>query len=82
MKTKLAAMALTTMVAVNAVYAGGNIEVVLASEVEWEQLNPARGDASPQAGTLWGDRKGSGPTSFLLKPVDGFESPPHIHTVS
>ncbi|MBT8367005.1 MAG: DUF4437 domain-containing protein, partial [Deltaproteobacteria bacterium] len=57
-------------------------KVVLTSEVKWEQLNPARGDKSPKAGTLWGDRNGSGPTGFLLKPVDGFESPPHIHNVS
>lgn len=57
-------------------------KVVLTSEVKWEQLNPARGDKSPKAGTLWGDRKGTGPTGFLLKPVDGFESPPHIHNVS
>ena len=32
------------------------IEIVLASEIEWEALNPTRGDRSPQAGTLWGDR--------------------------
>ena len=59
-----------------------NSELVLASEVEWEYLNPARGDKSPKAGTLWGDRSGSGPTGFLLRPVDGFKSPPHIHNVS
>jgi len=57
-------------------------KVVLASEVEWEMLNPARGDKSPQAGTLWGDRKGSVPTGFLAKFVDGFSSPPHIHNVT
>ncbi len=56
--------------------------VVLTSEVQWEQLNPARGDKSPKAGTLWGDRKGSVPTGFLVKFVDGFSSPPHIHNVS
>ena len=56
--------------------------VVLTSEVDWEQLNPARGDKSPQAGTLWGDRKGSVPTGFLAKFVDGFSSPPHIHNVT
>ncbi|MEM8609922.1 MAG: DUF4437 domain-containing protein [Myxococcota bacterium] len=56
--------------------------VVLASEAEWEQLNPARGDASPMAATLWGDRNGKGPTGFLFRPVDGFESPPHAHNVS
>lgn len=57
-------------------------EVVLVSEVKWEKLNPARGDKSPQAGTLWGDRKGSVPTGFLVKFVDGFSSPPHIHNVT
>ncbi len=57
-------------------------EVILVSEVKWEQLNPARGDKSPKAGTLWGNRKGSVPTGFLVKFVDGFTSPPHIHNVS
>ncbi len=57
-------------------------EVVLVSEVKWEPLNPARGDKSPQAGTLWGDRKGAVPTGFLAKFVDGFSSPPHIHNAS
>jgi hypothetical protein len=52
------------------------------SEVEWEQLNPARGDKSPMAGTLWGDRKDSVPTGFLVKFVDGFSSPPHIHNAT
>ncbi len=57
-------------------------EVVLTSEVEWEPLNPARGDRSPQAATLWGDRSGSVPTGFLVRFVDGFSSPPHLHNVS
>ncbi len=56
--------------------------VVLASEVQFDQLNPARGDQSPKAGTLWGDRAGTGPTGFLFAPVDGFQSPPHVHNVS
>ena len=59
-----------------------NSEVVLISEVKWEQLNPARGDKSPQAGTLWGDRNGTVPTGFLVKFVNGFSSPPHIHNVT
>ncbi|MBT8207053.1 MAG: DUF4437 domain-containing protein, partial [Acidimicrobiia bacterium] len=42
-------------------------QVVLASEVEWEPLNPARGDSSPKAGTLWGDRNGTGATGFLVQ---------------
>ena len=57
-------------------------EVLPVSEVKWEQLNPARGDKSPQAGTLWGDRKGAVPTGFLAKFVDGFSSPPHIHNAT
>ena len=57
-------------------------KVVLSSDIVWEQLNPARGDKSPQAGTVWGDRKGSVATGFLAKFVDGFSSPPHIHNVT
>lgn len=57
-------------------------KVVMASEIEWQQLNPKRGDASPKAATLWGDRHGTEETGFLVKFVDGFESPPHIHNVT
>lgn len=57
--------------------------ILPVSKVNWEKLNPARGDKSPQAGTLWGDRKGKDiPTAFLAKFVDGFSSPAHIHNVS
>ena len=62
--------------------AESSARLLLPADVEWEHLNPARGDKSPLAGTLWGDREGSGATGFLLRPVDGFESPPHIHNVS
>ncbi|MEM6718874.1 MAG: DUF4437 domain-containing protein [Bacteroidota bacterium] len=57
-------------------------KVQLSSEIVWEKLNPARGDKSPQAGTIWGDRKGTVATGFLAKFVDGFSSPPHIHNVT
>lgn len=57
-------------------------KVVLFNQIKWEKLNPARGDKSPQAGTIWGDRKGNVPTGFLVKFVAGFSSPPHIHNVS
>lgn len=57
-------------------------KVVLSSEIVWEKLNPARGDSSPQAGTVWGDRKGDVATGFLAKFIDGFSSPPHIHNVT
>ncbi len=57
-------------------------KVVLSSEIIWEPLNPARGDNSPKAGTVWGDRKGKVATGFLAKFKDGFSSPPHVHNVS
>ena len=56
--------------------------VLLSSDIVWEKLNPARGDQSPQAGTIWGDRKGPVATGFLAKFADGFSSPPHIHNVT
>ena len=58
------------------------VRVVLASEVEWGHLNPLRGDKSPRAGTLWGSRQTPVPSGFLVKFVDGFSSPPHIHPVT
>lgn len=57
-------------------------EVVLTSEIEWKPLNPARGNKGPQAGTLWGDQTKSGSSGFLVKFVDGFSSPPHIHNIT
>ena len=57
-------------------------QVLPIAEIEWTMLNPARGDKSPMAATLWGDRGGSVPTGFLVKFVDGFSSPPHIHNVA
>ncbi len=60
----------------------GSLQVELASELEWTALNPARGDASPQAATVWGDRTASGPSGFLVRFADGFSSPPHVHNVS
>jgi hypothetical protein len=57
-------------------------EIVPVSDVHWEPLNPARGDKSPRAATLWGDRKADVPTGFLVEFADGFSSPPHIHNVS
>lgn len=62
--------------------ASGSVRVVPASEVEWGALNPLRGDKSPRAGTLWGTRTRPGPSGFLVKFVDGFSSPPHIHPVT
>lgn len=81
MKPQLTALALSAVFAISPAWAG-DVEVVTTSDIQWEALNPARGDKSPKAGTLWGDRKGNVPTGFLAKFVDGFSSPPHIHNVT
>ena len=60
----------------------GVVRVVAASDIDWGHLNPLRGDKSPRAGTLWGDRGAPVPCGFLVKFVDGFSSPPHIHPVT
>lgn len=57
-------------------------KVLLASDVKWKPLNPARGDKGPKAGSLWGDFTDSGSSGFLVKFVDGFSSPPHIHNIT
>ena len=59
-----------------------NAEVVLTSDIKFQPLNPARGNASPQAGVLWGDIKKDVPSGVLLKFADGFSSPPHIHNIT
>lgn len=58
------------------------IEIVKASDVEWQPLNPARGDHGPKAGTLWGDQTRNGASGFLVEFIDGFSSPPHIHNIT
>ncbi len=57
-------------------------EVVTADAVEWGWLNPLRGDKSPAAGKLWGDRTKNEPAGFLVKFNKGFSSPPHIHNIT
>ena len=61
---------------------GQKTEIVLKSDVKWGPLNAARGEASPRAGTLWGDRMGAGPSGFLVQFREGFASPPHIHNIT
>ncbi|WP_199769338.1 DUF4437 domain-containing protein [Flavivirga eckloniae] len=39
-------------------------KVILSSEIVWGKLNPVRGDQSPQAGTIWVNRKGKVATGF------------------
>ncbi|MEM8983325.1 MAG: DUF4437 domain-containing protein [Pseudomonadota bacterium] len=58
------------------------VVVTLPDAIDFVPLNPARGDASPQAGVLWGDIRSDGPSGVLLKFADGFSSPPHIHNIT
>ncbi len=57
-------------------------KVVSANEIEWGYLNPLRGDKSPAAADLWGDRTEDTATGMLVKFKKGFASPPHIHNIS
>lgn len=59
-----------------------SIEVTTGDQLEFIPLNPARGDASPQAGVLWGDIREDVPSGVLLRFADGFSSPPHIHNIT
>ncbi len=58
------------------------VEIVTAKDINWQALNPKRGDKGPRAGTLWGDQTGDQASGFLVKFVDGFSSPPHIHNIT
>ncbi|NNC37895.1 MAG: DUF4437 domain-containing protein [Acidimicrobiales bacterium] len=57
-------------------------EIVTNANLDFIPLNPARGDAAPQAGVLWGDIRADMPSGVLLKFADGFTSPPHIHNIT
>ncbi|MBW3163797.1 DUF4437 domain-containing protein [Ferrimonas balearica] len=57
-------------------------QVIAAGDIEWGMLNPARGDASPKAADLWGDRTKEVATGMLVAFPKGFSSPPHIHNIS
>lgn len=56
--------------------------VISADNIEWGLLNPLRGDASPKAADLWGDRTKDLATGMLVKFKKGFSSPPHIHNIT
>ena len=59
-----------------------NFELVKSSEINWGYLNPLRGDKSPGAANLWGDRTVNVATGMLVRFNKGFSSPPHIHNIS
>jgi len=56
--------------------------IIVTDNIKWGLLNPLRGDASPRAADLWGDRTKDMATGMLVKFKKGFSSPPHIHNIS
>ena len=86
MPTKLAAFGLivsTFFYPFHSAYASDdNLQIVMVEDVNWGYLNPLRGDMSPSAANLWGDRTIDSATGMLVKFNKGFSSPPHIHNVS
>lgn len=78
----LAAVLFTTVAATQSAWAEPIVEVVPRAEVDFQPLNPLRGDASPKAGVLWGDIKKNVPSGAIIEFVDGFASPPHIHNIT
>ena len=59
-----------------------DVTIKTVSDLEFVPLNPARGDAAPQAGVLWGDIREDVASGVILKFADGFSSPPHIHNIT
>ncbi|MBJ2138421.1 DUF4437 domain-containing protein [Paraglaciecola chathamensis] len=57
-------------------------KVVAASDIKWGYLNPLRGEKSPGAADLWGNRTTDTATGMLVRFNKGFESPPHIHNIT
>ncbi len=80
-RVKFSALALV-MVAIILPANADDHSVVATENIEWGQLNPLRGDASPRAADLWGDRTKDVATGMLVKFGKGFSSPPHIHNIT
>lgn len=81
-KILIPALVVTTLAISGVALAEPTTEVVARSEVVFQPLNPARGDASPKAGVLWGDIEKDVPSGALIVFADGFSSPPHIHNIT
>lgn len=56
--------------------------IVKSDELQWGYLNPLRGDKSPGAANIWGDRTRDSATGMLVRFKPDFSSPPHIHNIS
>lgn len=57
-------------------------KLVQPQQLDWGYLNPLRGDKSPGAADLWGDRSKDTASGMLVRFDKGFSSPPHIHNAT
>lgn len=80
-KLKLAFL-VSTLVMTTLKVEADDYSVIATDNIDWGLLNPLRGDASPRAADLWGDRTKDIATGMLVKFKKGFSSPPHIHNIS
>ncbi|MEL0646519.1 DUF4437 domain-containing protein [Pseudoalteromonas agarivorans] len=79
----LSALALVATFSSSPVFAQQSTsKVIAASNIDWGYLNPLRGDKSPGAADLWGNRTTDTATGMLVRFKKGFESPPHIHNIT
>ncbi|SET88669.1 DUF4437 domain-containing protein [Paracoccus homiensis] len=78
----LSATALALIAGASGAFAQDSAQIVRRADVTFQPLNPARGDASPQAGVLWGDIRQDVPTGAIIKFAPNFSSPPHIHNIT
>lgn len=82
-KIVLSALMLTTSLISAPTFADEHVsKVTPANKVKWGYLNPLRGEQSPGAADMWGDRTADTPTGMLVRFKKGFESPPHIHNIT
>lgn len=80
---KLSTFALTATLLSSPTFATeGSSKVIAANNIEWGYLNPLRGELSPGAADLWGNRTTDSATGMLVRFNKGFESPPHIHNIT
>lgn len=79
--TRISALAFLVTVASSSVFASSS-KVVVSKDIKWGYLNPLRGNLSPGAADLWGNRTTSVATGMLVRFNKGFESPPHIHNIT
>lgn len=82
MKINKLTFALFTLMSVALPSKANEHTLIATNNIEWGLLNPLRGDASPRAADLWGDRTKDTATGMLVKFKKGFASPPHIHNIT